>query len=325
MSSLLAAIAFDPTIRGILICVVSVGVLCGSIYLIISTNTGPRLGFLIAAAGLFGWCFLMGIIWWIYGIGFMGRAPAWHGIEVNFDRTQQLSLEEAHTLPPSEDLPKPMELLDAYPKYKEFALKDPAFETIVENNAEQDRLTLTKVVTVDGEIQSDLNEDLGGWRILPESDSRRGETVAAADAILTSTKGASASGFATPAGYYVEDVFYFGGKSAAEPEPGGAKPNQFVAAWHKVESIFQVKNPPLYAAVTLRKAKVFPDDPSTTPPPPQPRSDVSTVTVLMERDLGNKRAIPAVFTFINAGLFAMFCWLLHMRDKRVMALNRSAG
>jgi hypothetical protein len=105
MSSLLAAIAFDPTIRGIMICVVSVGVLCGSIYLIISTNTGPRLGFLIAGAGLFGWCFLMGIIWWIYGIGFMGRAPAWHGIEVNFDRTQQLSLEEAQTLPPSEDLP----------------------------------------------------------------------------------------------------------------------------------------------------------------------------------------------------------------------------
>lgn len=321
MSAMLAAISFDPTIRGILVMVVATVVLPGSIYLIISTDTGPRLGFLIAGAGLFGWCFLMGVIWWVYGIGFVGRAPAWEGVEVNFDRTTSpMSLEEANKLPMAEDLPTPSELLDAYPADKEKALEDPAMSDIIKLNDEQGRLTLTKVVTLDGQIQSDLNEQLGGWRILPESDSRRGETVAASDAILISSVGSASTGFAASSDYYVEDVYYYGGKESTEPLPGGAKRSPLSAAWHRVESIFQLKNPTLYAAVTLKKAKSFPADPSTAPPPAQPRDDVSTVTVLLERNLGNKRAIPALFTVITGLMFAMFAWLLHLRDQRVMAM-----
>jgi hypothetical protein len=51
--------------------------LCGSTYLLLATNTGARLGFLIAFAGLFGWMFIMGTIWWVYGIGLKGPEPTW--------------------------------------------------------------------------------------------------------------------------------------------------------------------------------------------------------------------------------------------------------
>jgi hypothetical protein len=72
MFSLIAAITFDPTIRGILVVAVAVAVLPGSIFMIISTNTGVKLGILITLAGLFGWIFLMSSVWWMYGIGLKG-------------------------------------------------------------------------------------------------------------------------------------------------------------------------------------------------------------------------------------------------------------
>jgi len=52
-------------------------VLCGSLYLILGTNLGARLGFLVALTGLAGWMFLMGGIWWIYGKGLLGPDPSW--------------------------------------------------------------------------------------------------------------------------------------------------------------------------------------------------------------------------------------------------------
>jgi hypothetical protein len=71
------AIAWEPEIRGLLTVIIAVVVLCGSIYLIMATNMGARLAFLVTLAGLFGWLFLMGITWWIYGIGLKGPDPTW--------------------------------------------------------------------------------------------------------------------------------------------------------------------------------------------------------------------------------------------------------
>ncbi len=59
MSALLA-VNWEWELRGTLIVIISVGVLCGSLYLILGTNLGARLGFLVALAGLAGWMFLMG-------------------------------------------------------------------------------------------------------------------------------------------------------------------------------------------------------------------------------------------------------------------------
>ena len=50
-------------------------------YLVLATNLGARLGFLVALAGLAGWMALMGFIWMIYGIGLKGQDPTWHAVE----------------------------------------------------------------------------------------------------------------------------------------------------------------------------------------------------------------------------------------------------
>lgn len=79
MTSSLAtlAIGWEPELRGLLTVIISVVVLCGSVYLILATNIGARLGFLVSLAGLAGWMFLMGIIWMFYGIGLRGQEPSW--------------------------------------------------------------------------------------------------------------------------------------------------------------------------------------------------------------------------------------------------------
>jgi hypothetical protein len=77
LATSLLAVEWSPTIRGWSIVVISVAVFCGSVYLLLGTNLGARLGFLVAAAGLMGWMMLMGVVWMIYGIGLKGKEPTW--------------------------------------------------------------------------------------------------------------------------------------------------------------------------------------------------------------------------------------------------------
>src|SRR5919106_5520182 len=73
----LLAINWEPELRGVLITVIAIALFCGSIYLVLLTNLGAKLGFLVAFTGLAGWMLLMGIIWMIYGIGLRGPDPSW--------------------------------------------------------------------------------------------------------------------------------------------------------------------------------------------------------------------------------------------------------
>lgn len=77
MLTSLLAVSWDPDIRGILVVLVMVGVLIGGTYLIVGTNLGARLGFMVVMAGLAGWMMSMGAVWWVYGIGLKGEEPSW--------------------------------------------------------------------------------------------------------------------------------------------------------------------------------------------------------------------------------------------------------
>jgi len=80
--TLTLAVTWDPFIRGIIVVLIGVGVLCGSVYLVLLTNLGARLGFLVAMAALFGWLALMGAVWLAYGIGLKGKDPSWAPVAV---------------------------------------------------------------------------------------------------------------------------------------------------------------------------------------------------------------------------------------------------
>ncbi len=75
--ALTLALSWNPEVRGGLYVLISVIVLCGSGTLILGTNLGGRLGFQVSAAGLMGFMVLIGMVWWVYGIGPQGAAPTW--------------------------------------------------------------------------------------------------------------------------------------------------------------------------------------------------------------------------------------------------------
>ena len=70
LATTFAAIAWNPEIRNILSVGVGVLVLMGSVYLLVGTNVGLRTGLLVTLCGFFGWMATMGVVWWIYGIGY---------------------------------------------------------------------------------------------------------------------------------------------------------------------------------------------------------------------------------------------------------------
>ncbi len=91
----MGALKWNPQVRGALYVVIAMVVLPGSAFLLLSTNMGARLGFLLAAAGFCGWMFTLAAVWWIYGIGPVGKAPSWKAQETITGDVAQASRNEA--------------------------------------------------------------------------------------------------------------------------------------------------------------------------------------------------------------------------------------
>jgi len=79
---LVAALSWDPQIRGFAIFFAAVVLLPGSVYLLLATNMGARVGLVLAVTGLAGWMTIMGATWVVFGIGLKGREPAWKALEM---------------------------------------------------------------------------------------------------------------------------------------------------------------------------------------------------------------------------------------------------
>lgn len=96
-----AGISWDPEIRGFLTVVIAATALMGSIWLLLATNTGVRLGSLVAFAGFFGWFTIMATVWWIFGIGYAGQRPSWEYVETVKDPAgiEQTGIEDFIVLP----------------------------------------------------------------------------------------------------------------------------------------------------------------------------------------------------------------------------------
>ena len=145
MLNTLLAIDFNPGLRGIGVVLISVVVLIGGTYLVVGTNLGARLGFLVVLASFFGWMMTMGAIWWVYGIGLVGPSPTWHPAE-------------------------PITII-----------RDGSFLVGAEVLEMQPSLGNDPVANAEI-VAAALQEE--GWNLLEESDPQRGQAVASSDNIL---------------------------------------------------------------------------------------------------------------------------------------------
>jgi len=82
VTPVVAALRWDPQLRGALILMTGLLLLPGSIYLLLATNMGARIGFLLAFAGITGWIFVLASYWTIYGTGDKGATAEWKATEV---------------------------------------------------------------------------------------------------------------------------------------------------------------------------------------------------------------------------------------------------
>jgi hypothetical protein len=270
-------------------------------------------------AALTGWCFSLGIFWTIYGIGMVGLSPTWTAREINFDRNAATVTENVEKLPNTD--PSAGEVKSAQELLANFEESNPEVREQIEST-EGEGFTprsLTQVVTLVPELKTELDTQLGCWRILAESDSRRGEAIASSDAAIAAAQVFGTD--TTASDYTVKDVFFFGGKRAAEPETVKGERSLIQQVVHRVETTLQIKNPPLLAAITIQKNGEVVVAPGEAPPPAEIDTTATTITVILERNLGNKRVIPALFALFSGILFFVFCWMLHTRDKKAAEMR----
>jgi hypothetical protein len=102
VASTVLAFSWNPEIRGTLFLLIGIVCLCGSVYLLLGTNLGARLGFLVAMAGLLGWMTILGAVWWVYAststtLGLQGRQPSWEAKGIVVGDLSQADVEEIQT------------------------------------------------------------------------------------------------------------------------------------------------------------------------------------------------------------------------------------
>jgi hypothetical protein len=302
-STLLGGIAFDPHIRAILVVLTGAVILFGSIWLILGTNLGARLGFLLSIGGIFGWMTIIGITWWLTppAIGPRGETPSWEVVDIVRGDPANANAEIVHDLPnvcwttttAGCEAPEDGESVAA---------------GIIAGNEEleaefgdESAPSLSEFLTIDPEVADDL--DFGEWTLVSTADS--GEALAAADEELR------AIGLFESSGQYIAlDAWEQGGK-----EPLPEDPNRIDRIVHKITSTAQITHPTHYAVIQL--VPVIPQTaaPGEAPPTPIPDPNQPVITIVMERNLGNLR-VPAALVTLGSGLMlGVICYALHRRDQ----------
>ena len=95
----LGAITWEPQIHAIVVVLLALVILPGSVYLVLATDLGARIGFLVAAAGFFGWMSVMAFVWTVYGIGPRGTDPSWKVKEVVVGDASRAATAALNTFP----------------------------------------------------------------------------------------------------------------------------------------------------------------------------------------------------------------------------------
>lgn len=315
MELMLAALTWDPGFRGFLTVVLGALILGGSIWLILSTNSGWRLGFLLTLTGLAGWMAIMGLVWAMYGIGYQGRLATWNVEEVNYGDLGQANTADARTVPPRDALPDADELraiIDA----------DEALSTQFPDEPGRRQPQLGDLLSVDPTLRDEpgieeVVETDDGWELLGAADKQTGEAVAAASAYLTEERAL----FEASTDFVVLDAWTKGGKDPLDDD------SAFGRAAFKVERVVTWPFGHPTHRVVVRVQEVIPRETVPGQPPPTPEADEEqpVVSVVMVRDLGSRRQ-PAIFLFFASLIvFAICCSSLHRRDKLVAQARAAAG
>lgn len=302
----IGGVAFDPFFRGLLVVMVGVVVLFGSTYLIVSTNSGSRVGGLISAAGFFGWMAMMGVFWTIYGIGWKGQAESWSLVEINADSPEHE--DDGLIYAQHEDVAGLADILESFDVTDGVSSPDP-------DVAQGEALEYSK----------ENADQLDGWRYLVPSNPRRGEAQASADEFLHSHHIYDSTADYVPLSY---GAYNAGGKPLMKEDP-----NVLDRVLHKLDTTFvHFWHPQELLIIQVQGVIDVPTLPGEAPPVGEADPEKDVFSVVMERDrggplpilFGGTRVTPALFAIFNGIIFGLLVWSMHLRDRREDLIRAAA-
>ena len=292
---LLGIVSWDPVLTGYLAVIIGIAVLCGSVYLLLATNLGVRLGFLVAWTGLWGWMLLMSIVWWVFGIGWIGSQPGWNVLQVTsnpatvlVDEVQQLEGVPVDQPPPG---------------WIEIAVEDASDDDATE--VVDPEIVQAQAFAADARSAADGHVVCGG------ADPRR---LLAVNSCL----------FSAADQYKTYRVLIRGGERYRPLSiPDNVVTQYFLPSRGK----------PHYAVVQIQPYQprveidpnLFGDDGKIVVPEPQIDENEPVYSVVLVRDHGSVRLRPALLTIFSALLFGLGCYHLHRRDQAIWAVREAAG
>jgi hypothetical protein len=292
---LLGIVSWDPVLTGYLAVIIGIAVLCGSVYLLLATNLGVRLGFLVAWTGLWGWMLLMSIVWWVFGIGWIGSQPGWNVLQVTSNPATVL-VDEVQQL---EGVP----VDQSPPGWIQIAVEDTSGDDAEE--AVGPEIVEAQAFAADARSAAD------GHVVCDDADPRR---LLAVNSCL----------FSAADQYQTYRVLIRGGERYRPLSiPDNAVTQYFLPSRGK----------PHYAVVQIQpyqpRAEIDPnlfgDDGKIVVPQPQIDENEPVYSVVLVRDHGSVRLRPALLTIFSALLFGLGCYHLHRRDQAIWAVREAAG
>ncbi len=363
MLDIIGGLAWDPEFRGFMAVLTGLVVLPGSIWLLVATNSGARLGTLISLSAFFGWMTIMASVWWLYGIGYAGDSPIWEEVEIveGSDSEGHLTfaaLDEANQLH-SEDLPSAHQvviaaadaLVEQYGSNALATLNTSGFsaaeatrvtevqvawqeygvvsvdtltpdqteglstneidQLALDEQAKNQDTTLSELAAVAPSLLAEDASELGGWSLL--STAEAGEAQASALAMLL---GSSEFDFASQGEFKVLDAYTIGGKRGLPDDP-----DRWDRISTQVRTALTIKHPTRYGIIQIQRVteESITNLPGQTPKRPEVDVTAPVVSIVMIRNLGNLRLVPALIAIGSLLIFLGLCYMMHERDKLVMA------
>jgi hypothetical protein len=276
-----AAITWDPFIRGIVILAVFLVVLPGSVYLVLSTDLGARLGFLIAAAGLIGMIGLLSTFWIVLNsTADIGKPNSWVPLAViTGDYASQVTVKGVDDFPADSVSGLPPAVAPLPSRHWFWP-----FQSCPANN---------------------------GWHQLTTAQQTDAES--AADKVLAPT----ASGPAPPARLTspftsTSDYVYVGG--AAKNANGGC-----LFSWGRHKIYLPGDRGAHYVVVAAQPVLPVTVPSGAAPPKPQPDTSKPVTYVVLVRNLGSDHEPQLITAVTSLIIFAILCNVLHKRDKDIWA------
>jgi hypothetical protein len=279
-AGLMAGITWDPFIRGMLIVVAAIVLLPGSVYLVLATNTGARLGLLLAGAGASGLLCILAILWMVLSsTADIGRANSWVPKQViTGDFASQVTVKSAQDFPaddPSKVKPPAPPLPTKHWFWPLQSCRDTGWR-------QSDPAKITD----------------------PES---AGDRVLVPATTGTPTPTQLLSPFSATTDYAYLGVYEKGANSAC----------LFAINRHKIYLPFT--RPPHLAIVVAQPVVPVPTTTNGAPPKPRPDTTKPKTYVVLERNLGSVRQPQLIVAIVAGIIFLILCDVLHRRDKEIWA------